>query len=134
MKVIKSTGLVPVKALTRFQNNRSGAVFGVAPDRARAGLAAKELELFPIPDDVETFNVADLIPAAPVEATAPEVTSDVEIPDDWETMQWLKRVKIAKQIIGGDLVQQGEEKPDDAAKRVIREEVQRRADAAGKGN
>lgn len=130
MKVIKLTGLVPVKALVRHKNVPSGKVFGVTPELARKGLAAGEVELYPVPDNVETYNVPDLIPAAPVEAPAQAAASGTgDIPDDWESMQWLKQVKIAKQITGGDLVQLDGEKPADAAKRIIREEVQRRAAA-----
>ncbi|WP_192246079.1 hypothetical protein [Mesorhizobium silamurunense] len=130
MKVIKLTGLVPVKALVRHKNMRSGQVFGVTPEQARTGLAAKEVELYPVPADVETFDVADFIPAAPVEQpAAAEPAGDVEIPDDWETMQWLKRVKLAQKIVGGELTLEGDEKPLDAAMRIIGAEVQRRAAA-----
>lgn len=130
MKVIKLTGLVPVKALVRHKNIPSGKVFGVKPELARAGIAAGEIELYPVPDGVETYNVADLIPAAPVEAPkTAESSGAVDIPEDWETMQWLKRVKLAQQIVGGELTLEADEKPLDAAMRVISAEVQRRAAA-----
>ncbi|CDX26677.1 hypothetical protein MPL3356_60493 [Mesorhizobium plurifarium] len=130
MKVIKLTGLVPVKALVRHKNIPSGKVFGITPELARKGLAAKEIELYPVPDGIETYDVADFTPAAaPVEEAVVEPAGDVVIPDDWETMQWLKRVKLAQQIVGGELTLLAEEKPLDAAMRVISAEVQRRAAA-----
>src|SRR5262245_33840490 len=125
MKVIKSTGLVPVKALVRFERHRSGSVFGMTVEQVRKALPAGEVELHPISEDVETFDVPDVsIPSkkAPVDESSETV---VEIPDDWEGLQWLQRVKLAK-AIGGEVTPVGDETGADAANRIIREEIQRR--------
>lgn len=116
MKAVKKTGLVPVQEGRR--------IFGVLPAVARELLAKNKVALAEIPDGIETI----VVDAPPAKHTSKDVESTViQIPDDWENLQWLRRVKLAKEIAGGDVKPVGDEKAADAADRVIREEIQRRA-------
>lgn len=122
MKVVKKTGLVPVCS------NANGSVFGVDPKTAAEWVKTGQATLADIPEGIETIEVnIEVLPAPTVE----EPPVAVDIPDDWESLHHLQRVKLAKQLLGVEtLTLMGEEKPSDHADRVIREELQRRAAAA----
>ncbi|AMX93630.1 MULTISPECIES: hypothetical protein [Mesorhizobium] len=116
MKVVKKTGLVPV------HSTKTGRIFGVTPDTARKMLREKAAELVNVPEGIETFEVADSVePKQPAEIK--EVTA-APIPDDWESMHHLQKVKLAKTLPGGEDV-----KTLAAAVEVIGAEIQRRAAA-----
>lgn len=120
MKMVKKTGLVPVK------DAGTGSVYGVKPAKAREMIAAKSATLVDIPEGIETVDLGDV--SEPKSADKPAEVSGPEIPEDWESMHHLQRVKLALAIHGDFTVHDGEKKSD-AADRIIREEVQRRAAA-----
>ncbi|BCH33131.1 hypothetical protein MesoLjLc_50610 [Mesorhizobium sp. L-8-10] len=121
MKVVKKTGLVPVLSL------QTGGIFGVPPEKARELLRAKQAELVPIPEDIETLDVPNA-PAAPKQKQAAPVEHDIAIPDNWEEMHFLQQIKLAKTLRPEYAPAEGM-KPLEYAQAVIREEVQRRAAA-----
>ncbi|AZO29419.1 hypothetical protein [Mesorhizobium sp. M1B.F.Ca.ET.045.04.1.1] len=116
MKVVKKTGLVPVHSF------KTGTIFGVVPDVARKMLAEKAAELVEVPEGIETYEVADSVEPKKL-AEAKEVHA-IDIPDNWEEMHHLQKIKLAKTITGDDSV-----KTLDAAKEIIGAEIQRRAAA-----
>jgi hypothetical protein len=91
MKVIKATGLVPVHA------THSAEIFGVTPEVARAEVAKGTLILVDIPDDYETIEV-DGPSVDDVQSKKDEDEEVVEIPENWQSMQHLRRVKLAKDL------------------------------------
>lgn len=99
MKVIAHTGLVPVRALRRFRNRSSGAVFGIEPEIATKALKAGDVELVAIRSDLETFDYGPEIEADPEVVVAADQNL-VEIPDDWRTVHGAKRAMLAKKILG----------------------------------
>lgn len=58
MKIVKATGLVPVKVLdeTKFDNRVAGEVFGARPKVAQAWVDAGLVSLVDIPEEVETAD------------------------------------------------------------------------------
>lgn len=138
MKVIKATGLVPVRALIPYGNYGKGQVFGVSPEKARVGVEKGHFELVPIPHGTDTFDAPDpLGTAAPMKPTAakPKAVAavKVDIPQGWDKpqieggMHRLQKLRVAKMI-----------KPDAdngrgwtvaLAEQVIKEELARRAAA-----
>lgn len=56
-------------------------------------------------DDV--MGLAKPAPAVKTESSA--ATGPVEIPADWATMHWMKKVALAKQLPGGEAVQKADE-------------------------
>lgn len=116
MKVVKKTGLVPVYSL------QTGGIFGVSPDKAREMVAAKLATFADIPEGIETYEVADA--KKPAEKAETKAEPAVEIPENWETMHHLQKIKLAKTLTGDDSVKTLKE-----ALEVIASEVQRRAAA-----
>ncbi|TIX28918.1 hypothetical protein [Mesorhizobium sp.] len=116
MKVVKKTGLVPVYSL------QTGTIFGVVPDAARKMLTEKTAELVDAPEGIETFEVADSI--EPKKPAAIKEVPAMDIPDNWESMHHLQKIKLAKTLTGDDSV-----KTLAAAVEVIGAEIQRRAAA-----
>lgn len=129
MKVIKSTGLVPVKALMRFKNHRSGSVFGIEPKLVGAAIKAGEVELVDVPDGIETIELPDPMPAP--KKSEPRSEDPIEIPDGWEDQHYAKNVLLAKRILGVEELSKIEGKnSSDIANEIIEAEVARRAAAA----
>lgn len=148
MKVVKATGLVPV-----FSSKNRDNVFGVTPAVAAEGAIAGTLHLVDIPDEVETEEVDVAVPANfrgsnftaldlrdlgignvdDKDLQATEKDGVVVIPQDWENLHWMSKNKLAKDILGEAYVVPDGEKKTDYDETVIREEVQRRADAADTG-
>ena len=120
MQVVKKTGLVPVHT-----KNDNKLVFGVPPAAAQKGVKDGTLFLYPIPEDVETYDFAT--PAEPKVENVVESDGVVVIPADWETLHYAKQIVIAKTIIGGELPEVEDKKPTDVARDVIRDELSRRA-------
>lgn len=118
MQVVKKTGLVPVRS------NETGDIFGVTPVRARELLAEKKVTLFEIPSEVEVIATDEPEPEK-VDATSADF--DIDIPDDWEGLHYLSKIKLAKEIVGGDLAVKEGQKTVDAAEEVIAAEYERRA-------
>lgn len=134
MKVITSTGLVPVKALKRFKHHPAGRVFGVEPHLVPAAVKSGDIELHPVPDGVETHDYDVHLespkgaPEAPAGGPAESAGSDVEIPEDWNDLHWMKKVKLAKDIAPD--FEPGDAKWNEKiAHEVIEAELQRRAAA-----
>ncbi|MER9768879.1 hypothetical protein NKJ09_22765 [Mesorhizobium sp. M0189] len=122
MFIVKKTGLVPVT------DGRNASVYGVTPAQAREMLKKGLAELFPIPEGIETIEVADSVaPRAPAAAVEEPI---VEIPEDWATLHHLQKVKLAKAIAGDGFIVPEGQKPAEVAEQVISDEVQRRAAAA----
>lgn len=131
MFIVKKTGLVPVKETKR--GARTG-VYGLPPDAARRGVAAGVLEYVQPGPHVEVMQID---PVDPIEEEPKSEVHDpgaVEIPDHWESAHPLTWIKIAGQILGGEVVltdkqKQDEVKPSAVAKDIIVNEIQRRAAA-----
>ncbi|MBC7168319.1 hypothetical protein [Phenylobacterium sp.] len=115
-------GLVRMEIKTGFAPYSEGDIAGFPPDEAvrlfKKG-AATPLDADPsdarraaAAGDGEGAGSADDVPA---------------IPDDWEGMHHLTRVKLAKEISGGDVANKEE------ADEIIRAEIARRAAPAGDG-
>lgn len=119
MKVIKSTGLVPVKMLVNALPYTFGNIFGFFPARASAMVNAGEAEFIEIPDDVETEIIDVAVPAEKIVPAAPDPRDMVEIPAEWQAMNPLKLVKLAK--LFDDTVDSKE-----AAETAIKVELDRR--------
>lgn len=130
MLINKKTRLVAVRS-----NQRGGrpGIWGVPPETARAGVLSGEIALANVPSHIAVIEVAD-----PTPEKQPELVmtpgEPVEIPDDWEQKHPLTWIKLAKAIIGGDIVLTDEQKTaevkvSDLAKAIIAEEIQRRAAA-----
>lgn len=130
MKVIKHTGLVPVRALKRIGNYAPNTVFGMKPKDVLKALKDGFVSLEHIAEDVEHFVVAD--PAAEI-IGAPddkvEQIADVEIPEDWQKLQWTKQVKLAQEILGEKIEPVDGKKPLEIAQEAITAELARRAAA-----
>lgn len=112
MKVIKKTGLVPVKDVT------TGEIFGVMPETARTQiLAGKFALIMDIPEEHETEEVdgpevdKDGFYVQPKEgdrrgsagkASKPQGDNEEneikDIPENWRDMQHLQRIKLAKDL------------------------------------
>ncbi len=139
VKVIKATGLLPV-----FEPKNASHIFGVTPGVAGEGVLNGTLVLVDIPDHIETFDVhvpeidedeGDK-PKKSAKSSAEGQDGPVEIPDGWEDQHWMKNDKLAKQIAGDKYLLPDGTKATDYNETIIREEIQRRADAkdAGEGN
>lgn len=127
MKVVKKTGLVPVKLFTPFSTGFPGDIVGVSPAKAREMVKKKEAILVDIPEHIETIDEAGPTPDA-VSVPVEEDTSHLDkvvIPDNWETIHHLKRIVIAKSLSDPLEIRDGE-KPLEAADRMIRQEIERR--------
>lgn len=139
MKALKKTGLVPVKAKTRYGNVNIGETFGLNPEIAAKGIALGELELVPISPVEETFDVPDPVietkdEVAKLERKASgKVDGPVVIPEDWDApppkgLHHLQIGKLAKDILGIEKLTP----PDgvtitEFAKSVIRKELEQRS-------
>jgi len=131
MKVVKSTGLVPV-----FDERNKDHVFGVMPDVAVEHLLSGRLFLFDIPKNVETEEVHvagwDDRDSKKNKGEAPVISEAglVEIPDDWETKHHMTKNKLANSILGEAYKLPEGAKTSEYDETVIREEIARRAAAA----
>lgn len=123
MKVVKKTGLVPV-----YTKNDADTVFGVPPQSAIEGVKAGTLFLFQIPDDVETFEIADGKPVAAV-SEKPEAPAVVQIPENWESLHHATIIRLAKDILGDAFVVPDGKTAKEVAIEEIADEVERRAAA-----
>ncbi len=127
MKVVKATGLVPVKGIGRGHRHPRNVIFGLTPDKARAGILAKEVSLAEIDDGIETYEVDG--PRAVV-AVAPVVTEDlIPIPAEWSSWHHLPKIKLAKRLVPDHVPEPDGKWTEAGANAVIAAEVQRRAAA-----
>lgn len=115
MKVVKSTGLVPVYTAAYAKR-----IFGVTPAVARDLLSKGEIFLADIPDTIETVDIAEPAPKEPEKVILPDL---IDIPEDWESLHHLKKIKLAK-----DLVPEADVKwTVDLAEAEIKRELERRS-------
>ena len=137
VKVVKATGLVPV-----FEPKNASHIFGVTPAVAGEGFLNKTLVLVEIPDSIKTEEVhipeiddADKDNAKRKSGEAVIAGGEIEIPVGWEDQHWMKNDKLAKTIAGDTYLLPDGTKAVDYNDTIIREEIQRRADAkdAGEG-
>lgn len=135
MKVIKATGLVPVRVLTLYGPHRAGAIFGLTPEQTSKALETESVELYPIAEGIETVDVAVRIPAPPrtdpkaVTTTAVpfvEGPAPIEIPADWAQKHYLQRIKLAKDIAGETWAVPDGTSAKDHADKIIAAELARR--------
>jgi hypothetical protein len=102
VKAVKLTGLIPVKLTRDSLPYKGGDIHGFFPAVVEKLLAADppDAELVDIPDDVETVNIVISLPSEAVAETVEELEPvvDVAIPDNWETMNVLKLIKLAKKL------------------------------------
>ena len=111
-------GLVRMEIKTGFAPYSLGDIAGFPPDEAlrlfKKGAAA------PLDADPDARPAGD--------GENPDAAADGPvIPDDWEGMHHLTRVKLAKEISGGEVANKEE------ADEIIRAEITRRAAPAGDG-
>lgn len=118
MKVVRNTGLVPVR------DNKVGRIFGVRPAAALEMVKAGKAELYPIPADVETFEIPDEDGPAP---EAPKSAGPIDIPEGWERFHYTRHIQIAKSILGDAYVLPAGVTASVFSRQVIADEVQRRA-------
>jgi hypothetical protein len=93
MKTVEATGLVPVRVLsdTAFLTYSQGDVFGLAPDKAAAMVAAGAVEAI------------DGVAAAPGAEPILVLSSEgqiVSVPPSWETAHHKTKMKLAQDIGG----------------------------------
>ncbi len=112
MKVVSKTGLVPVLC------GVTGSIFGIEPEKAIKLLATKRVALVPIPEEIETYDFGEPVVDDPVVVNESQATDGL-VPEDWRELHHLPRIKLAKEIYGGDLPLIDGEKPAQAAIRVI---------------
>lgn len=128
MKVIESTGLVPVEAIRRLSTKSAGEIFGLTPEAAIAAVTNGDVKLHPVPDGVETFDYPaffdDIVPEE-VPGASGDVTT-VDIPDDWETIHHLKLILLAEKITGEKLEATEGKKVTEIAREIILEELEKR--------
>ena len=100
MKAIKSNGLIPVKLTRSALPYRKGDVHGFNPVLVGRMLSADppECELVDIPDGIETIDVEVNVTVKNdiAEPTPEAAVVLVAIPDEWESLHHLKRVKLAQ--------------------------------------
>lgn len=120
MQVVKKTGLVPVLLFS------TGKINGFVPAEARRLVAEKQGKFVPIPKEIATR-------LEPEPSTEPSIVLEpkvvLDIPKDWETLHPLRKVKIAKDLIGDGYVVPDGKKPAEYADEVIRAELEQRAAA-----
>lgn len=133
MKVIKRTGLVPVKFLHSSPPYTAGEIAGLPPEKVLKAWPMRidgnpVIALVDIPDEYETIDGPDLpeIDEAPKAATgaAGEPEAPVEIPEKWEDLHGMAQIALAKKIAGkakSDTVKA------DEAREIIKAEVDSRA-------
>lgn len=157
MKVVKSTGFVPVKFLYAFPPYGPNEIAGLTPAKihsiyAEVGDGKLPIEIQEPPSDVETFEVPDPVlkrprtkeaeleearqrvasleaelAAAKSDNEEPSPASTVEIPADWDKQPELNQISLAKKIKG--LGKKDALKADEA-RTIISEEIALRAAAA----
>ncbi len=132
VKVVKATGLIPV-----FAQTNAAYIFGVSPEVAGELVANKTHFLAEIPDHIETEDryiplIDDVAKEGDEDGDGhePETAGPVEIPTNWEDQHWMKNDKLAKTIAGDKYDLPEGTKAVDYNNTIIREEIQRRADAA----
>lgn len=98
---IKSTELVPVRALVAFDNHLAGDVFGLTPETAVKMWPANppKIEAIVPPEglEVEEIHVGPVEPEVEVPAE-PQV--DVEVPEGWESAKHFTKLSLAAKILG----------------------------------
>lgn len=131
MKMVKATGLVPVKAVKNVRY-RPGTIFGLPPSKIQAALDAGEVSLdVEIPANYETVDVPDprnMIRSSRAEEQADEPKDgEIAIPDDWRELHHFKRIAIAKELHPEHEGKWTAEMADEA----IEHELKRRAKQSG---
>lgn len=129
MKVIESTGLVPVKANKRMQTRGAGEIFGVPPDVAITAVLAGDVSLYPVPEGVATFEFPSPFDETPESEGEDDTTDDVElvdIPEAWESLHHLKIIQLAEKISGKELAATEDKKVTEIAREVILAELEKR--------
>lgn len=123
MKVVKRTGLVPV------QTKKTGDIFGMPPKAAEIAFKAGEVTFVDPPAGIDFYEVILQKEKAPEKKETPS-DDEIIILDGWKGLHHLKKIALAKALLGdGYAVPEGT-KTADYAESVIEAEVQRRA-AAG---
>lgn len=120
-----STGLVAMTMIRSFAPWRRNETAGFPPETALDHFNNGVAKLYGDPSPGENMPAARREPTREP-AKESKAAAGPEIPDDFETeMHPLQRIKLAK-VIDPDHKVEGDEKPTEAADRVIREELARR--------
>lgn len=103
IKVVASTGLVPVRAIVGSIVTPPGAVFGVTPLRLPVLLAKKEVALIEIDDDIETIEVEVELAAEASAAWAGDGdendgSEQFVLPEGWREKSHLVLIPLAKKL------------------------------------
>lgn len=158
LKVVKKTGLVPVKLLVSSLPYAAGEIIGLTAVKAVAAIKEKHATQDGIDFsgvDIEERSVGETSPRSavkpdpnpgetqpapdrdPAKAAAEDMTdeeaarrSSVDIPDDWEGEHHMTRIGIATDLVG-EFNKTDEKSKTEVANDVIRAELERRAAAAG---
>jgi hypothetical protein len=95
MKIVKDTGLVPVKLIAAHPAGiaMKGDIIGVTPARAKAYINTGVAELVDIPEGIETETLGEVEAevAEPVQAMTATET-------DWRKMKFFAKLKVAKDL------------------------------------
>ncbi|WP_269581969.1 hypothetical protein [Roseibium sp. Sym1] len=133
LKVIKKTGLVPVKLKVKNGSFSAGDVCGLLPARARQAILDGEADPVDPPDGVEFDTIPLPNPKSKKKqepenekSTIDQGVSEIEIPDTWREAHYLQQVALAKRIAGDDWAVPDGAKPKEHAVNVIEEELNRR--------
>lgn len=112
-------GLVPMVMITSFYPPyNEGSIAGFPPDRALEMFEAKEA----VPCDKDGRQIDPGLPSAPLGPVAVSLNT-TPIPDNWEGIHHLQKLRLAKEIRGLD---QSSVMTKDEAEVIIAAEVERR--------
>lgn len=96
-RLVNDLGLVRMKLTTEgYTPYRLGDIAGFPPDRALQMYAAREA----VPADENGVPIPFVTAQTPI--ATPVEDAGVVIPEGWETLHHLRRVNLARQIVGGD--------------------------------
>jgi len=120
MKALKHNGLVLVTVAQPFHNYRQGETVRLNPQDAQRYMESGFVAEAKLPKGAQTVTVQ-----APQPALASDKILDrpmVAIPEDWEQLHNLQRLKLAEQVAGRPVTKVAE------ADGIIRDELKRRAE------
>lgn len=119
-KYATKLGLVPMRIVHGFTPHAAGEIAGFPPATAAGLYQAGDAVV--VDENGEEVEIAVSKPASSPAGKTDESVSGIDIPDAWEGLHHLQRVKLAKAISGRTDVAKTEE-----ADAIIRAEVARRA-------
>lgn len=117
-------GLVRMRVVHGYAPYEADGIYGFSPDEALRLYDLKEA--FPV--DAEGNEIVLEAPAPEPEAP---VVHAVDIPVEWKKLHYLQRIKLAKELIGGDVP--NKDVADDIIAKIAESRGIAPADAEGEG-